>query len=80
MSKQANNNDLAALILNDSSLGELCRRFGVDPVTKAERTRLISLGLVESRQDNIARGGQVFLLTPMGRLASRVGRLAEVLA
>ena len=49
-------------------------------VTGDERQLLISMGLVEARRGSIAPGGQVFLLTAMGRVAARLARLAGMVA
>lgn len=75
-----NANDIAARLLADPSLCALCRRFGSEEIARSERSELVELGLVEAHRDNIAHGGQVFLLTSMGQVASRLGRLAELVA
>tara|TARA_R110000737_G_scaffold47134_3_gene67023 strand:+ start:1036 stop:1281 length:246 start_codon:yes stop_codon:yes gene_type:complete len=73
-----NANDAADLALNSPRILDIVGRFGSAPVTAAEKAELIELGFVEAKADNIAPGGQIFVMTPLGRLAGRAARLAEI--
>tara|TARA_R110002153_G_C13056054_1_gene471560 strand:+ start:113 stop:361 length:249 start_codon:yes stop_codon:yes gene_type:complete len=75
-----NANDAADLALNSPRILDIVGRFGCSPVTAAEKAELIELGFVTAKADNIAPGGQIWVMTPLGRLAARAGVLAQMLA
>tara|TARA_R110000772_G_scaffold235522_1_gene347180 strand:+ start:135 stop:395 length:261 start_codon:yes stop_codon:yes gene_type:complete len=76
MKNQEQNAALAAL--NSSHLCALCCAVGSRRLDAFERNELVAAGLLEARADNIAPGGVIWILTPVGQLASRAGRLAEI--
>jgi len=76
--KQATNNDLAARILEDRRLRALCTLD--KPLTQGERRELVELGLAYFTGRNDGRSGSDMILTEMGRLAGRVGRLDVIVA
>tara|TARA_R110002167_G_scaffold93122_1_gene249784 strand:+ start:19615 stop:19860 length:246 start_codon:yes stop_codon:yes gene_type:complete len=76
-----NNEQNAALAALDSPyLCALCCAVGARRLDTLERSDLVYAGLLEARADSIAPGGKIWILTPVGRLASRAGRLAELIS
>jgi hypothetical protein len=80
MSNTINAQDLAARLLADKDLCALAGRFGSEKISHSERETLVQLGLAEPKADHIAPGGRIWVLTPMGRVASRLARMAELVA
>mgnify|MGYP007073278344 CR=1 FL=1 len=79
MKNSTTTNDLAARLLDDPRLCDACRRFGSEPVTGDERRELVELGLAYQAPRRDGRAGTDTILSDMGRVAARLGRLAQVL-
>jgi len=70
--------NLAERILRDRRLRALCTLD--KPLTQGQRRELVDLGLAYFAGRNDGRSGTDMILTDMGRLAARAGRLDQLVA